>query len=74
MCNFDLTHGILKPGSWWWREALLLSNQTQEGWLHGSICVPFWQLPLICKKITFNADFNKFYTSSFFFFLRRKLK
>ena len=39
-----------------------------EGWLHGSICVPFWQLPLMCKKVTFNADFNKFYTSSFFFF------
>lgn len=24
--------------------------QTQEGWLHGSICVLFWQLPLVCEN------------------------
>lgn len=45
--------------------------QTQGGWLDGSICIQFWQLPLACKKSHLMQILANFSPA---IFLKRRIK
>lgn len=66
VCNFDLTHGILKPVSHGGEERPCYSLPDPRGLAPQEHMCSVLEAPRRVRKITFNADFSKSCTSYFF--------